>query len=94
MRQELDKRTVDYKRRMESMIRKPDAVIQMLERVLKAGFSADYILMDSWFTHAPLLQKLMDKGFHVIGMVKELKQRYIFEGKSSSRSLRGTVERK
>ncbi|KJR45598.1 hypothetical protein UF75_4033 [Desulfosporosinus sp. I2] len=66
MRQDLDKRTVGYKRRMESMIRKPDAVIQMLERALKAGFSADYVLMDSWFTHAPLLQKLMDKGLHVI----------------------------
>lgn len=40
--------------------------------------------MDSWFTHAPLLQKLMDKGLYVIGMVKQLKQRYLFEGKSFS----------
>ncbi|MEA4902956.1 transposase [Desulfitobacterium sp.] len=84
MREDLDKRTTGYKRRMESMIRKPDAVIQMLERALKAGFSADYVLMDSWFTHAPLLQKIMDKGLHVIGMVKELKQRYLFEEKSLS----------
>lgn len=84
MREDLDKRTTGYKRRMESMIHKPDAVVQMLERALKAGISADYVLMDSWFTHAPLLQQLMDKGLHVIGMVKELKQRYIFEGKSLS----------
>jgi len=84
MQEDLDKRTIGYKRRMEAMNPKPDAVVQMLERALNAGFSADYVLMDSWFTHAPLLQKLRDKGLHVIGMVKELKQRYIFEGKSFS----------
>ena len=84
MREDLDKRSVGYKRRMEAISPKPDAVVQMLERALKAGFSADYVLMDSWFTHAPLLQKLMDKKLHVIGMVKELKQRYLFEGKSFS----------
>ncbi|ODA38700.1 transposase [Desulfosporosinus sp. BG] len=80
MREDLDKRSTGYKRRMESMIPKPDALLQMIERALKAGFSADYILMDSWFTHAPLLQKLTDKKLHVIGMVKELKQRYRFQG--------------
>jgi len=84
MREDLDRRSIGYKRRMEALLHKPDAVVQMLDRALKAGFSADYVLMDSWFTHAPLLQKLMDRGLHVIGMVKELKQRYIFEGKSLS----------
>ncbi|NLI91012.1 MAG: transposase [Peptococcaceae bacterium] len=82
----LDKRTIGYKRRQESMLHKPDAVVQMFEQALKAGFSADYVLMDSWFTQAPLLQRLMTQGLHVIGMVKELKQRYIFEGKSLSLS--------
>ncbi|MEA5021346.1 IS4 family transposase ISDha5 [bioreactor metagenome] len=81
MREGLDKRSIGYKRRMEALGSKPDAVVQMLEQALKAGFSADYVLMDSWFTHAPLLQRLMDKELHVIGMVKELKQRYLFEGK-------------
>jgi aryl carrier-like protein len=58
----------------------------MLQRALKVGFSADYVLIDSWFTQAPLLQKLMDQGLHVIRMVKELKQRYIFEGQHLSLS--------
>lgn len=86
IRKNLDKRTIGYKRRQESMLHKPDAVVKMLQRALKAGFSADYVLMDSWFTQAPLLQKLMDQGLHVIGMVKELKQRYIFEGQHLSLS--------
>lgn len=86
MREDLDKRSVGYKRRIEALNQKPSAVIQMLERVINAGFTADYVLMDSWFTQAPLMQQLMDKGLHVIGMVKELKQRYIFQGQLLSLS--------
>lgn len=66
-----------YKRRMEALTRKPDAVIALLEHALAPGFSADFVLMDSWFTQAPLLRELMSKGLHVIGMVKDMKQRYI-----------------
>ncbi|WP_415841240.1 transposase, partial [Paenibacillus typhae] len=44
-------------------------------------FTADYVLMDSWFTQAPLLRELAAKGLPVIGMVKEMKQRYLVHGK-------------
>ncbi len=37
--------------------------------------------MDSWFTQAPLLRQLYEMGLPVIGMVKELKQRYRLNGK-------------
>ncbi|PTQ55598.1 MAG: hypothetical protein BSOLF_1803 [Candidatus Carbobacillus altaicus] len=84
MREDLDKRSVGYKRRKEALLHKPDAALQMVERAIKAGFTADYVLMDSWFTHEPLLKAIMDKVLHVIGMVKELKQRYIFDGKRLS----------
>ncbi|MGI6450058.1 MAG: IS4 family transposase [Desulfitobacteriia bacterium] len=86
MKKDLDKRSIGYKRRVEALSHKPDAVVQMLERAIKAGFTADYVLMDSWFTQAPLIQKLMAQKLHVIGMVKELKQRYLVEGKSLSLS--------
>ena len=42
----------------------------MLDRAIAAGMSASYALMDSWFTHAPLIQEIVDRGLHVIGMVK------------------------
>ena len=77
MNENLDKRTHGFKRRKEALTRKPDALVQMLTNALNTGFSADYILMDSWFTQAPLLRKLVEKEMHVIGMVKELKQRYL-----------------
>lgn len=77
----VSKRSHGYKRRMEAFSRKPDAVVVLLERALRAGFTADYVLMDSWFTQAPLLRELTAKGLPVIGMVKEMKQRYLVQGK-------------
>jgi hypothetical protein len=49
----------------------------MIDRALQAGFTADYLLMDSWFTHMPLVKKILDNGLHVIGRVKDINQRYI-----------------
>ncbi|TMV51292.1 transposase [Paenibacillus mesophilus] len=76
MKERLSKRTQGYKRRMEAFSRKPDAVVALLDRALQLGFAADFVLMDSWFTQAPLLRSLMSKGLHVIGMIKDMKQRY------------------
>lgn len=67
MASNLSKRSVGYGRRMETFSRKPDAVVALLERELTAGFTADYVLMDSWFTQAaPLLRQLKGKGLCVI----------------------------
>lgn len=33
--------------------------------------------MDSWFTYAPLIQAMLDRGLDVIGMVKADKKRYL-----------------
>lgn len=66
---------------MEALSRKPDAVVKLLERALSTGFTADFVLMDSWFAQAPLMRELMEKGLHVIGMMKDIKQRYQFDDK-------------
>jgi hypothetical protein len=80
MQENLDKRTHGYKRRTEALQRKPDTAVQMLQNSLSAGFTADYVLMDSWFTHAPLLRAIDEMGLYTIGMVKDLKQRYVLKG--------------
>ncbi len=81
MKEGLSKRSHGYKRRLESLTRKPDTVVDLMKRALSAGFTADYVLMDSWFTQAPLLRQLNAMGLPVIGMVKEMKQRYHLDGK-------------
>ncbi|MCE5172441.1 transposase, partial [Paenibacillus profundus] len=49
----------------------------MLDRAIQAGVSASYVLMDSWFTHAPLIQEVTRRGLQVIGMVKNDNKRYL-----------------
>lgn len=80
MDESIDKRTSGYKRRMEAVQAKPDVVSSLLDHALNKGMLADYVLMDSWFTQAPLIQAITDKGLDVIGMVKQLKQRYQYKG--------------
>ncbi|ADM71514.2 hypothetical protein GMA19_03719 [Paenibacillus polymyxa E681] len=36
--------------------------------------------MDSWFTHTPLIQEVLRRGLHVIGMVKNDNKRYLVHG--------------
>ena len=79
--EDIDHRTNGWKARMESMRQKPEAALRMVESALAAGIRADYILMDSWFTTEPFVKKLSDLGLDVIGMVKDLKQRYYHNGR-------------
>ncbi len=78
----IDHRTNGYKVRKESMLAKPDAAILLIQRALAAGIQADYVLMDTWFTTEPMLAKILGAGIDAIGMVKQLKQRYNYQGKA------------
>ena len=78
---EIDRRTNGYKFRKESMMHKTDAAILLIKNALNAGINADYVLMDTWFTTEPMLKEILALGMDVIGMVKQLKQRYTYQGK-------------
>jgi len=77
----IDKRSLGYKRRQEALLCAPQVIAAMLDRAIQSGVSASYVLMDSWFTHAPLIQEVIRRGLHVIGMVKKDNKRYIVDGK-------------
>ena len=77
----IDRRTNGYKFRKESMLSKTEAAIMMIKEALNIGITADYVLMDTWFTTEPMIQSITDIGLDVIGMVKQLNQRYRFNGK-------------
>lgn len=82
--QSIDKRTHGYKRRMESLLPAPEIIPTMIDRALSAGMNASYVLMDSWFTYAPLIQAVLDRGLDVIGMVKADNKRYLLDGRRLS----------
>ena len=80
--QKIDKRTNGYKRRLDALKPKPVATFDLIAQALKSGITADYVLMDSWFTEEPLIKKIIRQGFDVIGMVKRNpKRQYWLEGK-------------
>lgn len=77
----IDKRTSGYKRRVEALLPAPEVIPSMIDRAISAGVRASYVLMDSWFTHAPLIQSMLDRGLDTIGMVKGDKKRYLVRGR-------------
>lgn len=82
--EDIDKRSSGYKRRIEALKSAPSIIPSMIERALKAGVSANYVLMDSWFTQPPLIQSIVEIGMDVIGMVKPTNQRYLVNHKKLS----------
>ena len=78
----IDHRSNGYKARKDSLLSKPEASIQLIKRALESGICADYVLMDTWFTTEPMIKSILAEGLDVIGMVKQLKQRYIYNGKA------------
>lgn len=75
----IDKRTSGYKRRLEAIQSKPEVASNLIQHALEKGLTADYVLMDTWFTHAPLIEFITENGLFVIGMVKQMKQRYRYD---------------
>lgn len=76
----IDKRTHGFKRRLEAVMQKPDVVHRLIKNALNIGITADYVLMDTWFTNEPMIQDLRVIGLHVIGMTKNGNQRYRYKG--------------
>jgi len=74
--EQIDKRTCGWHRRKEALQPMPLMVEKLVKHSLSAGVQADYLLMDSWFTYAPLLTSITQLGLPVIGMVKATSQRY------------------
>jgi hypothetical protein len=78
---EIDHRSNGYKACKESVIKKTEAAVHLVQSALCAGIRADYILMDTWFTTEPFIREMLNTSIQVIGMVKQLKQRYQYNGK-------------
>lgn len=63
------------------MMHKTDTAIQLIRNALTAGIKANYVLMDTWFTTESMLKNILDTGIHAIGMIKQLQQRYTYNGR-------------
>lgn len=69
-RKPMDKRCCAWQRRQEAVVKAPENLEAMVERILAAGVRAKYLLMDSWFA-MPTTITALAKKIDVIGMVKK-----------------------
>ena len=76
----IDKRSNGFKSRRNAVISKPEAAIKLIQNALNAGVKASYVLMDTWFTNEPFIDKVLALGLDVIGMLKDNKQFYFYKG--------------
>lgn len=65
--EKVDKRSFGYRRRVEALQTAPEQIPAMIQRALKVGIDASYVLMDSWFTQQPLVKDIKEQGIDVIG---------------------------
>lgn len=72
------------KRKAELGSKKTDNAIKMIRRAVKHGFSASYVLVDSWFVNHELIKcvRSVAKGtMHLVGMVKQDSRKYTYKGR-------------
>jgi len=78
-----DSKSAGFKRKGELKKDKITLAAEMLKRAVSKGFIPDYVLVDTWFTCAELINAVrgLSKGrVHFLGMVKHSRRKYTYEG--------------
>ncbi|MGJ0320914.1 IS4 family transposase [Aliarcobacter cryaerophilus] len=70
-----------YKRRVEGNDGKNILALQMVNRVLKSGIYADYLLVDSWYAKPNFIYEIKEKGLDVIARLSKSNRIWQFTGK-------------
>ncbi|MDN5101478.1 transposase [Aliarcobacter butzleri] len=73
-----------YKRRVEGNNSKNNLALQMVNRVLKSGIYADYLLVDSWYAKPNFIYEIKEKGLDVIARVSKSNKIWQFIGNSKT----------
>ena len=82
---DVDKRTVGYKRRILSIQKGTQVMLELLKIAKKAAIPAKYVLFDSWFSSPSTLHAVKSIGYDVIGMVKKTPKMFFrYNGKDMS----------
>ncbi len=82
--QEIDTRTIAYKRRLELMKGKSQIAIDMVTRAIKSGMQADYLLVDSWYSKPAFIKEMNDLGLRVISRIANNNKIWNFSAKEKT----------
>ena len=78
----IDRRTHGWRRRQESLRKKTEVLIEMLQRAWNAGIDAGFIVFDSWFAHDGTIHGILAIGYGVICRLKRNQVRYEYQGRA------------
>ena len=70
-----------YKRRVEGNDGKNILALHMIQRVLKLGIYADYLLVDSWYAKPNFINEVKENGIDVIARLSKSNRIWQFTGK-------------
>ena len=73
-----------YKRRFEGNDGKNILALDMLQRVLKLGIYADYLLVDSWYAKPDFINTVQTNGLNVIARIANNPRIWQFVGKHNT----------
>ena len=73
-----------YKRRVEGNDGKNILALDMLQRVLKLGIYADYLLVDSWYAKPDFINTVQTNGLNVIARIANNPRIWQFVGKHNT----------
>ena len=72
------------KRRVEGYNGKNILALDMLQRVLKLGIYADYLLVDSWYAKPDFINTVQTNGLNVIARIANNPRIWQFVGKHNT----------
>lgn len=77
----IDKRTIGYKRRMESVKKSTVVLFDLLRQAMEYHVPARYLVFDSWFAFPAVICKVREYRHHVVCMLKSMpKVFYSYKG--------------
>src|SRR5690625_2801199 len=65
----------------EASAKKTSSLMSMIRRAVKKGFSASYVLVDSWFFNSQLIQFVLDNDLHLVSRPKWNQWKYEYKEK-------------
>lgn len=81
----IDKRTVGYRRRLESIRKSTEVLVELLKQTKASGIHAKYLLFDSWFGFPSVIRNIVAHSIQVICRLKDLRSiRFTYQGRSLS----------
>ena len=79
-----DGKSPGHKRVEELDMKKGDVAVSMLKRAVKNGFTASYVLMDSWFVNDYMIKSvraIKNGAMHLLGMCRLDRRKYVVDKK-------------